>query len=364
MKNAWLLVLIVILHTSCSRKSVDYLEKRKINVIQSRKTFGTGSNEIEVQYLGCGGLYVRHAGQAVMIDPFFSHQGFMKIGRSILLGGKIRSSKKQIDFGRKVVTDSLRISDTQLAQEVKAIFAAHGHYDHMMDIPFIYEKWLNKNAEVYANSSSLVTCRNVIDANHLHDAEIIASVRDKVGKSIDFTASDGSMMKVYPLFANHNPHAKNMKFFSGNKMSTPKRFNCVEDKTNVNDWLEGQTLSFLIDIVKNSQISFRIFIQSSSCNFPDGLPPETLLQQKSVDVAIMGSASYEFSENTYPCSYLDKMKPAHVMFIHWEDFFRKYQRKPKTVMRNNIPRLFEEIIPKCRQDYFVPLPGVVTTFKF
>jgi hypothetical protein len=124
-------------------------------------------------------------------------------------------------------------------------------------------------------------------------------------------------------------------------------------------------MSFLIDVEQDNTILFRIFIQSSSCHYPDGLPPEKLLSKKNVDVAVFGIASYHFSEESYPCRYIDEMRPQQVMFIHWEDFFRKYQQEPKTVMKNDIPEFFKKVLPACNNgDYIFPVPGVVVNVKY
>jgi hypothetical protein len=234
-----------------------------------------------------------------------------------------------------------------------------------MDVPYVQQHWFGGNADVYVNTSSANTCAGVIATSKLHDVETFVSVRQQQGGSIDLQAADGSVMKVYPILAAHNPHAGNIKLFSGSAMKPPAHFKDVAGKTNINDWLEGRTLSFLIDIESGGEIVFRMFVQSSSCHFPDGLPPERLLSKKKVDLAVMGVASYQFSETTYPCRYLDTIKPRHLMFIHWEDFFRNYKRRPKTVIKTDIPRFFNEVLPRCNTgSYVLPVPGVVVTVKY
>lgn len=318
---------------------------------------------LQIQYLGCGGVLIRHEQQAIMIDPYFSHQRFMKIGKSLLLNSKIKPLRNQIAYGKKMIQDSLALSDDQLQREVKGIFSAHGHYDHLMDIPFIYNEWLNKKTPVFVNSSAYATCAQVIDPSKLRNIEKIASIRNQVGNSIEFVEGD-SKIRVYPIFADHNPHSRNIKLFAGSATETPAHFKKYDDKTYVNDWLEGQTMSFLIDLVAGNEITFRIFIQSSSCQFPNGMPPDQLLTQKKIDVALLGIASYQFSENTYPCKFLEKLKPQKLIFIHWEDFFSKYEKKAKAVRKNNIPRLINEVFPNCKMPYSLPVPGSVFSLAY
>lgn len=351
----------------CSRKSISALEGKGIFIAQRAIPLKTGStgHHLQIQYTGSGGLIIRQSPTTIMIDPFFSHQKFIAIGRSMFVGGKIKSKPSMLSFAKKRILDSLNISDNMLLKETKAIFSAHGHYDHLMDIPYIHQYWLNQQPHVYVNESSLNTCSHVIPSEKLHNIEPIMSIRNQVGGSVEFMSEDSSVIKVYPILAAHNPHSRNIKLFSGSVMHDLPRYNKPEAKTNVNDWLEGRTLSFLIDIEKNEEIVFRMFVQSSTCHFPDGLPAESLLEKRPVDLAVMGIASYQFSEASYPCKYLGVMQPRNLMFIHWEDFFRSYKRKPKSLMKNNIPAFFAKCLTKCKPDsYMLPVPGVVVNIEY
>jgi hypothetical protein len=356
--------ILILFLAGCGHRRLPSLRKNGVSISGSSHIVSTTPDldKIELQYLGCGGFYIRQSGMAIMIDPFFSHQSFMRIGKSILLGGKIKPMQKQLAFGKRMILDSLSLTRQTLQTEVKGIFSAHGHYDHFMDVPFIQHEWLNENADVFANTSSTVVAEKVIRSNKLHDIEKIASVRDQKGDSIVFLEGRSSL-RVYPIFADHNPHSRNIKLFAGSAVKTPGHFNKYDDKTLVNHWLEGQTLSFVIDFVKDDLIQFRIFLQSSTCQFPNGIPPRELLNEKKIDLAILGVASYQFSENSYPCEFLSTLQPERLMFVHWEDFFRKYDRKIKAVKTNDIPRFFNEVFSKCKMEYQMPLPGSVITIR-
>ena len=344
---------------------MSHLNKKGVHVDRSVSIISNtlASDTIQMQYLGCGGFYIRQKGQAIMIDPFFSHQRFTRIGRSILLGGKIRSRAKEIKYAKRMIKDSLQLTDDQLKNEVKAIFSAHGHYDHLMDVPYLHHEWLGEKADVYVNTSAMLTCANVITASKLHDAQHFASVRNQVGDNVEFLNGQ-SRIRVYPIFADHNPHSRNIKLFAGSAVKTPSRFKTYTDKTSVNDWLEGQTLSFLIDFLEGDSISFRLFMQSSSCQFPYGMPPESLLKAKAIDLAVLGVASYNFSENTYPCEFLKTLQPKNMIFVQWEDFFRTLRQRPKAVKTNDVARFFTDVFSKCKMEYSLPSPGSVITITY
>jgi hypothetical protein len=360
------IALFIGLVVSCgfSKRSQEYLTNSGVKITQSEHVkVGRHINEIKLQYLGCGGLFIKSKNQSIMIDPYFSHQPFMRIGKSILLKSKIKPSRKQIALGKQMIEDSLMLSNEALRDQVKGIFSAHGHYDHLMDVPFIHHEWLDEKAEVFMNSSSYLTCSNVISAEKLNNIERIAAVRNQSGDSVEFV--DGtSRIRVYPIFADHNPHSRNIKLFAGGAVKAPTHFQKYDDKTFVNDWLEGQTLSFLIDILQEDSIQFRIFLQSSSCQFPNGIPPDELLSEKNVDLAILGVASYHFSENTYPCDFVTKLQPGKLMFIHWEDFFDNFGSKARAVKKNDIPRFINKFFSKCQMPYSMPVPGSVLTITY
>lgn len=349
---------------ACSSRSLRNIPE--LNTLQppSADTPSGATPAVQVQYLGTGGMLLRHDDQILMIDPFFSNPSFLRIGKSILAGGKIRSRPRAIQFAHQRVIDSLRISPEKLRDETRAIFIAHGHYDHAMDVPFLFHRWFDRKPNVFGNHSIFNAFADIIPAGNRVDLEPLMSVREAPGQAIRFVSSTGTTLNVYPILGNHNPQAYHVRFFSGSHHESLKRLKTPEDKTNVNDWLEGRTLSFLIDLEKEGKVFYRIFIQSSSCAFPDGVPPSSMLAVRDVDLAILGVASYAYSEATYPCEYLKTLKAKRALFIHWEDFFRRYHKKPKTVRRTDVKAFVAKVQTECApQEFFLPLPGSVYTVK-
>src|SRR5918993_5611147 len=115
----WMVVLMGFGCLTCSRKNVSSLQRSGIQVARQALTIDTrpgATEQLQIMYTGCGGLAIRRKTQqqVILIDPFFSHQRFMVIGKSLFLGGKIRSKPKQIAFGKERILDSLYISSDQL----------------------------------------------------------------------------------------------------------------------------------------------------------------------------------------------------------------------------------------------------------
>lgn len=322
---------------------------------------GIINKKISVQYTGCGGLYILKDGAGIMIDPYFSNQKLMRIGTSVLGGGnvgkrKLSSDPKMIDAGIK----SLEQQSGSLQNEVKAILSAHSHYDHLMDVPAIFGK-LSKQPIVYLNQSGYNTVYNVIDTNKMVVLENHMSTQDVNRPPIVIPTGSGKI-HIYPILAEHNPHFKNIKFFSGSKTKPAADYTNAYGKTRANDWLEGNVFSFLIDYLDNAgRIDFRIFVQSSSCNPPAGIPAAELLREKPVDLAFLGLVSFHFS-NEYPCTLIEAINPKEVVWIHWEDFFRKYTKKPKTVRGTDVTKFFElPCVRPYKSKALLPWPGV--TYK-
>jgi hypothetical protein len=358
-----ILFLVTIFLTGCGT-SPGKLKKLTSNKItyQNTRTAVTLSEptekKIAVQYLGCGGLYLVKNGEGILIDPFFSNQKIGRLGASFI-GGGIRGRKK-LSSNQSMISEGMRRMENDLGKtqgNVKAIFTAHSHYDHLMDVPIVFKR-LEQSPMVYLNQSGFNTCYNVVDTSKMKVLEKNMMTREVSRPPIELTTASGKI-QVYPILAEHNPHFKYIKAYSGAHTKPIEDFDSLNNKTRGNDWLEGNTFSFLIDYLDEAgRIDLRIFVQSSSCNSPAGIPPLSLLNGRPVDLAFLGVASYHFSPD-YPCALLDSIKPKEVVWIHWEDFFRKYTKKPKTVRGTDVVKFFDiPCVKPYKEKALLPWPGV------
>jgi hypothetical protein len=317
------------------------------------------STKIKVQYTGCGGLYILKDNHGIMVDPFFSNQKLMRIGTSMLNGKKkIASNPEMINAGIKSIEKTIG----KLNDQSTTIFTAHSHYDHLMDVPALFAK-LNRKPAVYLNQSGFNTCYHVVDTSKMVILENHMTTQEVSRPPVVLQSPEGTI-HVYPILGNHNPHFHNIKFFSGSKTEPLNYFTNPFGKTSVNEWLEGNTFSFVIDYIgRNGGIDFRIFIQSSSCNPPAGIPPASLLKEKSIDLAFLGLASFRFSPD-YPCTLLQAIQPKEIVWIHWEDFFRKYSKEPKTLRGTDLIKFFDlPCVKPFKAKALLPWPGVGYDFE-
>ena len=344
-------------------KDIHIVEKR-----EAIKEYKTGTNTLIIQYLGAGGLYLLNKNDGILIDPFFSNQKVGKLGWSVLFGKEnIRANQKMVTYG----LNAIEAQTGPLAPQVKAIFSAHSHYDHLLDVPAVFAS-LNKPM-VYLNQTGYNICYNTIDKNKMDVLEAHMTTADKTRPPITWATDSGSV-NVYPILADHNPHLKNIKAFDGDITTPNQTFKNPYDKTTANTWLEGNTFAFVIDYVTNKKITLRLYIQSSSCNpscgsttagklgkcfpFLDSLPPHP------IDVAFLGIASYAASPQ-YPAELLTALNPAAVVWLHWEDFFRSYTRPPKTVRATNVPAFFKlPAVDSVNHKAYLPWPRAVLELKY
>lgn len=360
--NSCAVVLIVLSFTSCLPHpgSLSKLPN-DIDTVQSRDVIllnNTPTRKMTVQYLGAGGLYFLNNNGGILIDPFFSNQKISTLSNSVLWNKKnVQPNERDIQFGMKAIS-----SETgPISPQLQGIFITHSHYDHLLDVPAVFEM-MNKQPKVYLNQSGYNICYNVIDTvkmevleNHMTTQEMSAA-----NAPIVLETATGKV-NVYPILADHNPHIKNIKFFDGDVTQPNTCFTKPYCKTNANDWLEGNTFSFVIDYLdRQGNIDLRFFIQSSSCNPMAGIPPKTIPEHK-VDIAFLGIASYEASPN-YPAALIKALDPTKIVWIHWEDFFRKYTKEPKTVRATNVPGFFKldaVAVDSIRKNAYLPWPRAI-----
>lgn len=112
-------------NTTGPRVSESFYKKEPYTV-----AFPSNKNKtINLRYLGCGGYYMANDKSAILIDPFFSNKAFWTLPIS-----RIRTKTT-------IVNNALKDLEQDIKAKVNAIFVTHSHYDHMLDVPYVYEKY-------------------------------------------------------------------------------------------------------------------------------------------------------------------------------------------------------------------------------
>lgn len=290
------------------------------------------SHAAAIMYTGCGGMVIAHKGEGLMTDPFYTGQPFRHLPRKLKIN----------PLQTHAVMDSIRKKLIEPAK-IQSVLIAHAHYDHMLDLPYLLQSQiLNDSIRILGNPSAFCNIRPFMNAKQEFESQ--------TGQWISVSPH----IRVMALHSSHAPHF--MGFMLGKGESCPDgipQLRNPESRSSGFAWKDGGTRSYLIDLLdEQAQVETRIFFQSSASQAPDGFPPAEVLKEKSVDMAFLCVASYD-NVKKYPEAILEYLKPTNVVFIHWEDFFRKdYMNQPRIIRMNNTAKLMRRLEKAFKPGYY------------
>jgi hypothetical protein len=257
-------------------------------------------DDVLIRYLGVGGLYIGWRGYSIMTAPFFSNHGLLRAAF-----GAARWNQEAIARGLA----GLPVDD------IGALLSAHSHYDHLGDLPPILMKHAT-GARLYVNRSG---------ANILAPFEELwgrlTTIDDKEGEWIRLRDGGGRELpiRLMPLRSGHAGHfwkyhygrgevARSWGSWTGRKLRHMK---------------EGRVFTFLIDLLSEdgASMEFRIHYQDAPSSAPAGFPPEEIISERMVDLAVLCLPTWWLVDD-YPRGIIERTHARHVLAIHYEDFFR------------------------------------------
>jgi hypothetical protein len=215
------------------------------------------------------------------------------------------------------VLDSLGVD----LSDVSVILSGHGHYDHLMDVPRVMERHAPR-ARLLANATS----KRQLAPWGL-DARITV-VDDSVG---DQRAAGRWIrigdVRVMAFRSYHAPHFDGNLLFHGHHER-----DLDEPPPTALEWLDGNTVSYLVDFLENGQPVFRMFYQDAVAAAPYGLVTPSLLSggpgARPVDVAVLVPSTFA-EVPWHPEATVDGLRPRHVFLGHWEDLFASPFEEPR-----------------------------------
>ncbi|MCC6690220.1 MAG: MBL fold metallo-hydrolase [Bacteroidia bacterium] len=283
--------------------------------------FDSGKNkQLYLRYLGCGGYYIGTDKNALLIDPYFSNKSFLFVPIS-----KMHTKINNVKYGLK---------DLPIHDRVRAVFVSHSHYDHMLDVPYIYTHFTDTaTTKIICSQSGVNMLANLKNINKQHIVNIDSTgFSDFTQLSTQYSLGSDKSIVVTPIRSDHAPHYKKIAFYKGSSHPV-KKYKEESQSTCANQWKLGTPFAFLIDIKgEDGKIEFRIFIMSSAAQPKFGWLPPELKSQHPVNLAILGAASFEYVSN-YPEGIIDHLNPEKIIICHWEDFFNSYMKKNKRTVR-------------------------------
>jgi L-ascorbate metabolism protein UlaG (beta-lactamase superfamily) len=268
---------------------------------------------------------LEYEGTSIALDPFVSW-----------------NRKARVLFGQLRPDSSIRSQIAAAMPVPDAILIGHSHYDHAFDLPMLES--VTPNAPVLANESLAHTFASDSLAFHfvtMGNAQCWQSV--------------GGEARVWAFASDHVPHLCGTRIAHGHYASPRPQV-----PSRARHWLDGGNLTYLIDFVnpKTGGVAHRVFYMDGAASAPWGIPPDSILAARPVDVAMISAALWA-NAGGYPDSLLLCIKPEQVVVVHWDNFMRPRSKPLRQVPLTNVNAFVE----RCRSllpdstSVFLPKPG-------
>ena len=273
---------------------------------------GTGTQirshsiNLQIRYHSVGCFYLEANGSGILTDPFFTH-----ISASTVLFGKLESDPRQIE------------PHLPPLDRIKAVTIAHGHYDHVLDLPYLSHR-LPEETLVLGSQSVACQMKPCCLPQPILPVNDLMATDQTPGQWIYVPDSS---IRILPIRTHHAPHKFGLHFYNKSY-----RKDAELPPTRATDFQEGQPLAFLYDFLNpdGKGIDYRVFFISSSTGPPDGFFPKAILEEKGVDVALV-TVDCTSQQLAGKKSVIDFLQPEAVMINHWENFFRTKDQPPKPI---------------------------------
>lgn len=319
---------------------------------------------LEVKFLGVGGFLIRSGGDAVMTAPLYSNPDIW----ATTVGG-VSSDREAID----------RFSAGLKLDDVRAILSGHAHYDHLMDVPYVWAK--TPNAWIVGNMSTRhLLAAYAPDRGPECDGTPVQPVTIPRWRVVAMDAPwadnvDGRLcgdperggsqhyvsdfVRIRALCSEHPDQVGPFHFGAG----SVDEDQCEPPRT-ADDWREGETLAFLIDFMDplTGAVRHRVYYQDAPTSAPIGHVPADVLAEKAVDVALLCVGTFA-AVHDHPTEILRSLAPRYAISGHWEDFFQQQDKPIKGVPFHDLAKYRQRAESTLADHAEAPVivDGVVTT---
>ena len=238
--------------------------------------------QVRATFLGTSSVYLNDGVSAVLVDGFFSRPSLLRVAL-----GRVAPNAERIAQGLSRVG----------VGELQALLVAHSHYDHAMDAPEIIRR---RGGMLYGSRSTL----NVGLGCGLDDAS--ATI-----------ISGGDVLTVgeFAIRVLEGPHSPGNRY--PGTIDEP-----LVPPTRARNYRDGGCYSFHI-----SHTTGTLLIHPSANFVPhifDGLKADALY----LGVGLLGTQSEHFRES-YWRHVVDATQPSLIVPVHWDNFFRSLDRRPR-----------------------------------
>ncbi|WP_170232208.1 MBL fold metallo-hydrolase [Saccharothrix saharensis] len=203
--------------------------------------FASGRSGVSLRWLGVAGWELLVDGRRVLVDPYLSRLPVFDEGGQFIP-----------DHPLTVRED---LVDRHLGEKSELVLATHGHYDHLLEVPYVVEK---HGSRVIGTE----THRHLLTAQGVPgDAVVVASG----GEHLDF---HGFTVQVFRSL--HSQFGSYGYFAPGSLTAPPPR------PTTISDLVEGGSLAYMV-----TARGFSVLFLSGTANYVEreiaGLRPDVLV---------------------------------------------------------------------------------------
>lgn len=271
--------------------------------------------EAVLHYYGSGGWGIWWRGTYIVTAPYFSAADAFDV----------------FFFEDAIKPNSGRVADglarTPIAQ-TRLLLAGHGHYDHVGDVPEIWDQIAQAKRALPPGDPGRrpplpIWSRTVDNTFHskLKNERRIVLRLDDTGQPIALPGA-GNSIRITPILSSHAPHiggakdSRLMLYFGRVKRRWP------HIPTEAQEYLNGYTWAYLIELMDGNRVAFRIHYQDSASSALDGIPSRQVRGWNDVDLHI-GCVPGSNLVHEYPKKLLAKTQARFVLLAHWEDFTKE-----------------------------------------
>ncbi len=265
--------------------------------------------------------------------------------------------------------------DPAFVADVTAILIGHGHYDHLLDTPYV--RTMTNDARVYGNVTvkhllagfapepgpgceppeaadwAPVPPDRVVAMNDPDDwrvdSRLCADVTICGGPWPDeagaWEAVPNADVRLRALCSSHPAQFAFIHFgegcVDGPLCSPPK---------DAEAWREGATLAWLVDFLDDEgAVTFRVYYQDAPTNSPSGHVSDDVLAEKRVDLAILNVGTWDQVDD-HPAETIEALNPRYVLAGHWEDFFVAQSKPLEPIPLMDLDTFRERLIAAMPDD--------------
>ena len=294
---------------------------------------GHADEPVRLAFLGVGGWLIEKGEAAVLTAPLFSNPRLATVGL-----GQIETDPDRVERHLPDIS------------HVSAILVGHGHYDHLMDVPYV-ARHRAPPAVVYGNR----TVAHQLAPFELGPGRVRVIVESELGdvERPGAWIDVGPRVRIMPLRSSHAPHLAGILLYDGVRTLDMDRVPRAAA-----EWLAGETVAFLVDLMNHDgSVGLRVYYQDAVAAPPLGLVPQ-LADSLDVDVAIIVPATYA-EVDWHPEALIESARPRLVLLSHWEDFFQAPSLPPDPVSFTRLPEFISRLDRAVSEgtQWHLPLPG-------